>query len=448
MSSAAKPQRSSGHSSGSSKDRAKERPKDDKRREKGKGRSKETEKKSHDLKKHRRDHAKRILEQQAAKSKQQKRKSIIKSSEFLCDLKFGNSLPGIPFEPKFLAYPFPKDRFKKYQAHSLEKSFKYSIHPEPDLGIEIDLIDPECYTVPHPQPELPAEDERLLAMEEPGVKPANAGKKRGRNLSEIRPDVPWLRKTIYIENNLYMQVHAFGSDAQFKEQQKADIQAQIKSRETSKQDRTASIRKSFVVCNGKQALMHPTNPKLTATEVMPILPDMDRWPVQFTLVAFDEEPQLKEPASSTSETSSKKRRVDRAIITNVKKVERRLVGDYLLPAKNKDAAGEAAGEAAAEADATEEAKFRFRRQYALNNETDDSDRNYLLFFNEGKVTYAKLPTHLQLRKDHDQTKSKEELRAEKEEKKLTTVFMNRRELDDREQDEKEDQLMVLSSLED
>jgi RNA polymerase II-associated factor 1 len=438
MSSVAKPQRPSGQSNGKSK----ERPKDEKRREKGKGRSKETEKKSHDLKKHRRDHARKILEQQAAKKQQ--RKTIMKESEFLCDMKFGNALPGIPFEPKFLSYPFPKDRFKKYQAHSLEKSFKYSIHPEPDLGIDIDLIDPECYTVPHPRPQLPVEDERLLAMDAPGAKPANAGKKRSRNLSEIRPDVPWLRKTVYMENNLYMQVHAFGSDAQFKEQQKAELQAKIAQRESSKHDRMETVRKSFVVANGKHALKHPSNPKLTATEIMPLLPDMERWPINFTHVAFDEDPITKDPAANTTETSTKRRRVDRAIITNVKKVQTRLVGDFLLPSKDMSAIEE--GEAPAdEGDTDVEGKFRFRRQYCLNNETTGTD--YLMIFSEGKVSYAKVETRLQLRKEHDQTKSKKELSQEKEEKKLMTVFMSRREHDEREKQEKEDQLMVLSSLE-
>jgi hypothetical protein len=66
-------------------------------------------------------------------------------SKFICPLKFRNSLPDIPFDPKLLEYPFDPDRFVRYQPTSLEKNFKFKIFSEPDLGITIDLIDPTAY---------------------------------------------------------------------------------------------------------------------------------------------------------------------------------------------------------------------------------------------------------------------------------------------------------------
>jgi RNA polymerase II-associated factor 1 len=71
-----------------------------------------------------------------------------KASEFLCKVKYYNNLPDIPLEPKLLRYPFDPSRFYKYAATTLEKNFKHSIHTEPDLGIQIDLIENSVYRPP------------------------------------------------------------------------------------------------------------------------------------------------------------------------------------------------------------------------------------------------------------------------------------------------------------
>ena len=40
---------------------------------------------------------------------------------FICRMKFRNELPEIPFEPKFLPYPFDPSRLTRYQSTDLEK---------------------------------------------------------------------------------------------------------------------------------------------------------------------------------------------------------------------------------------------------------------------------------------------------------------------------------------
>ena len=64
-------------------------------------------------------------------------------SELLCRVKYLNNLPDIPFDPKFIAYPFDPNRFIKYNSTTLEKNFKWDILHEQDLGIRIDLINPD-----------------------------------------------------------------------------------------------------------------------------------------------------------------------------------------------------------------------------------------------------------------------------------------------------------------
>jgi RNA polymerase II-associated factor 1 len=82
------------------------------------------------------------------KSKTPKKEEKKKESQFLATIRYTNVLPDIPFDPKFLAYPLSKLRFVKYTTTSLEKNYKYLLHTEPDMGIPIDLIDPNAYKTP------------------------------------------------------------------------------------------------------------------------------------------------------------------------------------------------------------------------------------------------------------------------------------------------------------
>jgi hypothetical protein len=56
----------------------------------------------------RRDHARMILESHA----QAKRRALLgKQSEFLTTLEFRNTLPDLPFDTKFLHYPYERERY-------------------------------------------------------------------------------------------------------------------------------------------------------------------------------------------------------------------------------------------------------------------------------------------------------------------------------------------------
>ena len=59
---------------------------------------------------------------------------------FLTRTIYTNSLPLIPFEPKFLECQFDQDRFTKYNTTSLEKQHRIELHVPRNLGIHIDLI--------------------------------------------------------------------------------------------------------------------------------------------------------------------------------------------------------------------------------------------------------------------------------------------------------------------
>jgi len=95
-----------------------------------------------------------------------------RKKDLLCRVKYCNRLPDIPFDPKFLTYPFDSNRFVKvwfkisfsltlqdieslyvrvvtpspvqYHHTSLEGDYKHELHTETDLGLDIDLISMDC----------------------------------------------------------------------------------------------------------------------------------------------------------------------------------------------------------------------------------------------------------------------------------------------------------------
>lgn len=115
-------------------------------------------------------------------------------SDLICRVKYQNNLPDIPFDPKFITYPFDSNRFVQYKPTSLEKNYKYDLLTEHDLGVEIDLINPETYQlVPEMQGHLILEPEDEKLLEEEVATPQNT--KRSINHHKA---VPWLKKTEYI----------------------------------------------------------------------------------------------------------------------------------------------------------------------------------------------------------------------------------------------------------
>lgn len=84
-------------------------------------------------------------------------------SDLVCRVRYTNVLPDLPFDPKFLRYPFSQDRsfiifrflvkynfflcirFVRYKPTSLEKNYRWDLLTEHDVGVEIDLINPDAY---------------------------------------------------------------------------------------------------------------------------------------------------------------------------------------------------------------------------------------------------------------------------------------------------------------
>lgn len=107
-------------------------------------------------------------------------------------VKYGNTLPDLPFDPKFISYPFSSNRFVEYSTTSLEKNYKYDVLTEIDLGVDVELVIPNFYDPPK-NANLPfeAKDEKLLDDD-------NLHQKKQTRSRHHAKSVSWLRRTEYI----------------------------------------------------------------------------------------------------------------------------------------------------------------------------------------------------------------------------------------------------------
>lgn len=220
----------------------------------------------------------------------------VKKSELLCRVKWNNTLPDLPFDPKFIMYPFDPDRFKKYKPTSLEKEYKHDLLTEHDLGVNIDLISPETYGVPSSSllpPPLAPEDERLIE-EDTGLSSDGANKSSSFNEKRSKQHnlvVPWLKKTEYIST----EFNRYGASSENNET-KVGYYVQKKFKDDKekmicmdKQGQIAAINKTFEEAK-KPIKQHHSKKSVYAVEEFPLFPDFDHWKLPFAQVSFDAEP--------------------------------------------------------------------------------------------------------------------------------------------------------------
>lgn len=196
-------------------------------------------------------------------------------------VRYCNSLPDIPFDLKFITYPFQSDRFIQYNPTSLERNYKYEVLTEHDLGVTIDLINRELYQ-PDQNTQLDAADEKLL--EEDVHTPQDSMRSRYHAKS-----VSWLRKSEYISTE----------QTRFQPQTMEKVEAKVGynvrksfAEETMYMDRETqikSIEKTFDE-NKVDITKHYSKPNVTAVEVMPFFPDFANWKYPCAQVIFDSDP--------------------------------------------------------------------------------------------------------------------------------------------------------------
>uniref|UniRef100_A0AAR2LM37 RNA polymerase II-associated factor 1 homolog n=1 Tax=Pygocentrus nattereri TaxID=42514 RepID=A0AAR2LM37_PYGNA len=217
-------------------------------------------------------------------------RAIPERSGVVCRVKYCNSLPDIPFDPKFITYPFDQHRFVQYKATSLEKQHKHELLTEPDLGVTIDLINPDTYRI-DPNIVLDPADEKLL--EEDIQAPSSS--KRSQQHAKV---VPWMRKTEYIST----EFNRYGvSNDKVEVKIGVSVKQQFTEEEIYKDrdSQIAAIEKTFEDAQ-KNIAQHYSKPRVTPVEVLPVFPDFKMWINPCAQVIFDSDPAPKEVAGSAA----------------------------------------------------------------------------------------------------------------------------------------------------
>jgi len=309
-----------------------------------------------------------------------------KRSELVCRVKYNNTLPDIPFDPKFITYPFETNRFFTYKPTSLERSFKYDLLTEHDLGVSIDLINPDTYKVDlnaYPEPE----DEKLLE-EETNV-PGDAKRSRHHNTN-----VSWLRKTEYIstEYNRFQQKSDMSeSKVGFKIKQSVMEDDLYKDRDTQ----IASIEGTFQKAK-TPILKHYSKPGVVPVACMEVFPDFKLWKHPFAQVLFDSD-----PAPKGNSAPVQMDEMSQAMIRGAVDESGEQFVAYFLPTDETLGKRKRDVEAEKEYEEEEDYEYLLAREYNWNVKNKLSkgyEETYFFVMRDNQVYYNELETRVRLSK--------------------------------------------------
>ncbi|XP_044161553.1 RNA polymerase II-associated factor 1 homolog [Bufo gargarizans] len=314
-------------------------------------------------------------------------RTVPERSGVVCRVKFCNSLPDIPFDPKFITYPFDQNRFVQYKATSLEKQHKHDLLTEPDLGVTIDLINPDTYRI-DTNVLLDIADEKLLEEEIQ----APSSSKRSQQHAKV---VPWMRKTEYIST----EFNRYGIS---NEKPEVKIGVSVKQQFTEddiykdRDSQISAIEKTFEDAQ-KAITQHYSKPRVTPVEVMPAFPDFKMWINPCAQVIFDSDPAPKEATGSAALDM-----MSQAMIRGMMDEEGNQFVAYFLPGEETMRKRKRDQDEGLDYMAEDIYDYKIAREYNWNVKNKASkgyEENYFFIFREGDgVYYNELETRVRLSK--------------------------------------------------
>ncbi|KAK2160811.1 hypothetical protein LSH36_127g19017 [Paralvinella palmiformis] len=317
---------------------------------------------------------------------QRRHARLLAESDLVCRVKYNNALPDIPFDPKFITYPFETDRFVKYKSTSLERNYKYDLLTEHDLGVTIDLINPDTYGI-DPNTLLEIEDEKLL--EEDISTPADSKRSRHHN-----KNVSWLRKTEYIST----EYNRFQQNAQKIEAKVGyNIKKYLKG-ENFYKDRESQVKAIEATFEeAKQPIQrHHSKPNVYALEVLPVYPDFELWKYPCAQVIFDTD-----PAPTGHPQQLQVEEMSQAIIKGMVDDSGDQFVAYFLPTEDTLQKRHRDMEHNTDYDETDEYEYMLAREYNWNVKNKLSkgyEETYFFVFKPEGVYYNELETRVRLSK--------------------------------------------------
>uniref|UniRef100_A0A9J8CL89 RNA polymerase II-associated factor 1 homolog n=2 Tax=Cyprinus carpio TaxID=7962 RepID=A0A9J8CL89_CYPCA len=371
-------------------------------------------------------------------------RSVPERSGVVCRVKYGNSLPDIPFDPKFITYPFDQHRFVQYKATSLEKQHKHELLTEPDLGVTIDLINPDTYRI-DPSILLDPADEKLLEEEIQ----APSSSKRSQQHAKV---VPWMRKTEYIST----EFNRYGvSNEKVEVKIGVSVKQQFTEEEIYKDrdSQIAAIEKTFEDAQ-KSIAQHYSKPRVTPVEVLPVFPDFKMWINPCAQVIFDSDPAPKDVSAPAGVDM-----MSQAMIRGMMDEEGNQFVAYFLPNEDTMRKRKRDVEEDLEYMPDELYDYKIAREYNWNVKNKASkgyEENYFFIFRDGDgVYYNELETRVRLSKRRAKVGAQSSTNAvlvckhrDMNEKELEAQEARKAQLENHEPEDEEEELDLEKDLQD
>lgn len=300
----------------------------------------------------------------------------------MCDVRFTNDLPEVPCDPKMLVAPLDPQQLAKFHLTTLERDPKRDLVLEPDLGIPLTVFDIGRYAVPVNPPPLAPEDQALLEGDDDVALEASPAMRPRQRLRGNKAELSWLMRTTYISNDPGGQAAKGIPEKQAKVLRDAMAGTQP---EDSEAHQIQQIEASFEAA--RRPPVHPKNPSLQALEVLPVLPDEERWPNEYVQLVFDSDPTAEVPHLRGKTAEERRRLAEEGVVKPYKiSVEGRQ--DYsflalLLPAQPPEGREPDAGPS------EEEQELQWIREYGYDMKTSPVDQDYVFMFgDDGRVGYV------------------------------------------------------------
>ncbi|KAI8879001.1 hypothetical protein K501DRAFT_336371 [Backusella circina FSU 941] len=203
-------------------------------------------------------------------------------SDYICRVRYRNTLPPIPYTAKMLTIPSLMERHASYQTTSLVQQTPYSLTMDQSATIPfdksvidyLDAMETNADEVARPIEEVAEEDKILLT----------APRDAQNAMYTRKPNVTWLRRSEYIATETRSSSRREGVENKF-----AMSAASVNKKSyNTVADQVAGIEKTFRPLE-EEHLVHPQT-KSRAKKITPILPDMKIWENIYTIGQFNSEP--------------------------------------------------------------------------------------------------------------------------------------------------------------
>lgn len=336
-------------------------------------------------------------------------------------VKYNNTLPDIPFDPKFLVNPLNISRYIDYEATSLEQNSKQELIVPPDLGVDINLILPERYAIPE-NPVHDAEDDRLINDDEPLMQSTKKSARDKPHSQLHNKVVPWLKKTEYIST----EYNRYGSSNEKTETKVGyNVRKNMKEDEIflDKESQIKAIDKTFEAAQ-KPIEKHPTKPDVQASRILPLFPDYDMWKFIFAHVKFDNEPA----------DSSKADQMSQAIVRGAfdEELQENFVV-YFLPTEVTMADRLLDQNNGLEYTEGKEYEYKSSREYTWSAKQDNHGDDFFFSFRDDAVYYNRLSMEVTLKKRRNKSQNAT----------ISTLVVKNREMNEEEHQGQEEKLEQL-----